>query len=186
MDFAVAVPNFASAHRKMFPSCYVRELPCRSNPWKSRTSNTASTCWGALALKHTGAATHLEGDGKPFLDTWALQIWFPQLIKRKQKEVCLSKEESHSTFPTTDQASSVSVGGARELKGVRECGFIFLCYLCQAGTCPKNYVVSKTEKLFFDVNQAIQLADWSLDKFQLAIATCLPLDGSLNFRKVET
>lgn len=112
-------PKFASDQRqKMFPSYCARGFVCRSNTLKSHTSNTVSTCWGTLVLKPRRAATYLEADWKPFLDTWALQIWFPQLIKHKQKVAWLSKEENHSTFPVTDQASSVSVGGAAELKQV--------------------------------------------------------------------
>lgn len=118
-NVTVVAPNFPSDQRqKRFPSYYARGFVCRSNTSKSRTSNTVSTCWGTLVLKPRRAATYLEGDWKPFLDTWALQIWFPQLIKRKQKGTWLSKEESHSTFPMTDQSSSVSVGGAAELKQV--------------------------------------------------------------------
>lgn len=186
MDIAAAVPSFASGQRKVFPSYYIREVVCRSNPWKSRTCNAVSTCRGTLALKHSGAATHLEGDWKPFLDTWALQIWFPQLIKRKQKGVCLSKEESHSTFPTTDQASSVSVGGAGELKGVTESAALFSTAICVRLEHAPKIMSSQNQKLFFDVNQVIQLADWSLDKFQVAITTCLPSDGPLYFQRVET
>lgn len=112
-DVTVVAPSFAPDQRqKMFPSYYARGFVCRSNTSKSRTSNAVSTCWGTLVLKPRRAATYLEGDGKPFLGTWALQIWFPQLIKPKQKGTWLSKEESHSTFPMTDQTSSVSVGGA--------------------------------------------------------------------------
>lgn len=114
----VAAPNFVSDKRQMFSSYYARGFVCRSNTPKSCTSNTVSTCWGTLVLKPRRAATYLEGDSKSFLDTWALQIWFPQLINHKQKGTWLSKEESYSTLPMTDEASSFSVGGAAELKQV--------------------------------------------------------------------